>query len=433
MPSARQLKFSRSDFALALLSALSIAVLLLPQNLLSLYSDLPIETYKVELHSDAFSGGASRAQWLEQDNRRWQCQMIEQVSNPYCSILYTAINDKGVGIDMDQYQAIKLKIDYEGDGSHLRVYLRNRNPAYYVLGDTSSTKYNSIELPVADLREGVTISLSDFRVAEWWLVSRNISPKNSHVELNDVVFIEVQTGSQSRSGHHTIEVKSISLEGTLFSQETLYKALISLWIAGIVLMLVIKIYRMKRELERNLNYQTQLTSINKVLNLQNKQFEDLAKTDQLTGLLNRIGIRDALLDGLNDWKAQRTPFSFVLIDLDHFKSINDQYGHDVGDLILQEASALMQENSRTSDLIARWGGEELILVCPNTDLSQATVVAELMRKRLAEARFSKDLSVTASFGVASLSEPDLDSLFKRADEALYEAKRQGRNQVVAKS
>lgn len=186
------------------------------------------------------------------------------------------------------------------------------------------------------------------------------------------------------------------------------------------------------ELRAHKRYQSELVSINKLLNLQNKQFEDLAKTDQLTGLLNRIGIREPLYQGLKRWQESRVPFAFVLIDIDHFKKVNDEHGHDVGDEILKGVAKLLGENVRKTDHLARWGGEEFILVCPNTNLEQAHSVADNLRAKLAEAKVHPAIPITASFGVAAMTQADLDHLFKSADDALYEAKGLGRNCVVAK-
>lgn len=153
----------------------------------------------------------------------------------------------------------------------------------------------------------------------------------------------------------------------------------------------------------------------------------------LTGVANRLGVREYLFEGLNNWRNNQSPFSLILIDIDHFKQFNDTHGHDVGDKVLKGAAEIFRNSVRITDLVARWGGEEFIVICPNTDTHQATTVAENLRARLASAEIFNGLKVTASFGVASMNTPSLEHLFKQADEALYSAKEAGRNRVVVSS
>jgi len=345
-------------------------------------------------------------------------------------MLLDTLGDTWSGLDLRAFSQMTIWGSYEGNAEFVRVYFRNRHANYYVVGDPTSTKYNMVEIPVTALRNGITIDLKDFSVADWWLSHRKIDLQDSHPEFNDIIYVEVQTGSQARSGIHKIQLKKITLRGSLISDENLYKAVVLLWSLLIFLLLLFRFIRLKVELKSNRSYQQELISINKFLNLQSKQFEDLAKTDHLTGLLNRIGIRDALYDGLSDFKKSGTLMSFILCDIDHFKSVNDNYGHDVGDNILKSVANLLKNNSRSSDFLARWGGEEFILVCPNTDLHEAQVVAEFLRKKLDASSLHDEAKITASFGVATIINSDLDGLFRAADLALYEAKSAGRNQVV---
>lgn len=124
----------------------------------------------------------------------------------------------------------------------------------------------------------------------------------------------------------------------------------------------------------------------------------------------------------------------MAIDIDHFKNINDQYGHDAGDLALKHLARLMRENSRISDITARVGGEEFIIILDYTDLKGAKIFAEKLRLQIESSAMSlasTSLNLTISLGIAEVnSSTDMDSLLKEADLALYTAKSQGRNQVV---
>lgn len=423
---------SATEAILGMMACVSILLIVMPKDWMSKSLVVNPTNYPAMTSDDRYSNGTSEASWVDKQKQIWRCDMSPSHINPFCSMVITLLDEHWQGLDLRPYNQLTIRGHYEGEGEHLRIYLRNRHPRYYVSGDDTTTKYNMVEVPVDDLESGITIRMKDFGVADWWLTSKHIPLEYSHPEFNDVVFIEFQTGSQVRDGSHEFQITEMKWTGNLISNEILYEAIIIIWSLVIFAILLFRVIKLKVELNDNRRYQKELLSINKLLNLQNKQFEDLAKTDQLTGLLNRIGIRDALYNGLQNWKNKRAPFSFILIDIDHFKSVNDNYGHDTGDLILRSAADLFKQNVRRSDYLARWGGEEFILVCPNSDISQAQVIAELLRKKLEMADIYEGLKVTASFGVASLSGEDLDELFKTADIALYEAKNNGRNCVVCK-
>ena len=422
--------FSRIDIALGLMACVSLIILLLPRAWFTHTLTLNPLDYPANLFNDFYSNGNSKVRWINKETQAWQCELGNAYGTPYCSILYKLIDERGRGLNLSNYNHMKIWLNYQGNAGHIRIYLRNRNPKYFDLSNISTTKYNTVEVPVKELADGLDIKMSDFRVAEWWLVQNNIALSESHPEFNDVIYLEIQTGSEARNGLHDFVLRRVQFTGVLFSQESLYKALVIIWSGLILLLLLYRLLRLKIQLNKNLAYQKELVSINRLLNLQNKQFEDLARTDPLTGLLNRIGIREALFNGLKNWKESRRPFSFIMIDIDHFKLINDTHGHDVGDKVLQSVARLFSESVRKTDFLARWGGEEFILVCPDTDLEQSHIVAELLRQRLANNKIHADVTVTASFGVASMTQPDLDSLFKAADDALYKAKNQGRNCVM---
>lgn len=162
--------------------------------------------------------------------------------------------------------------------------------------------------------------------------------------------------------------------------------------------------------------------------------ESMANTDSLTGLLNRQAFMHRAEKEFSRARRYARPLSAVMIDVDHFKSINDRYGHAAGDRVLQEVSAICQSSLRGSDTLGRIGGEEFVLLLPDTPQSNAIFVAERMREQLARTPIDLDgivLSTTASFGVASLCEADVNfnSMLERADEAMYHAKHDGRNKV----
>ncbi len=421
----------KPEILLGVAACLSLALILIPKDLMSYSHELNPTQYKAELLNDAYSGGNSLAQWINADTQRWSCSIGQAFKNPYCSLHIRIANSEVDGLDLSRFTKMTIWMAYKGNGKHLRFYLRNRGENYYMPSDQLSTKYNVVEVPTDKLEEGLEIEMADFAVAGWWLVQRNIPLQDSKPEFNDVSSIEIQTGSAVTSGVHEIQLKRIVWQGPIVSELALYRGITIVWTVLIIALLLSRLARLRYELNRQKSYQQDLVAINNILSLQNRQFEDLARTDPLTGLLNRIGIRDVLYDGLMRWKKHHTHFSLILIDLDHFKKINDTYGHDVGDEILKNAADAFKNSVRKSDFLARWGGEEFILLCHDTNLVQAMSAAESLRKRLESTPVYRDIRVTASFGVATLSQPDLDHLFKCADEALYRAKNRGRNCVMS--
>lgn len=167
----------------------------------------------------------------------------------------------------------------------------------------------------------------------------------------------------------------------------------------------------------------------------------LATTDSLTGVLNRRAFMEKMEEALLRSNREKSPLSLILTDIDHFKGVNDNYGHQVGDLVLQRFTEQLSKSARPYDFVGRYGGEEFVVCLPGVDASQSRSVAERMRKKVEEMKIklpdqSQSVRITASFGVASFLfglEDNVDSLIGRADEAMYKAKREGRNCVcVAK-
>ena len=162
-----------------------------------------------------------------------------------------------------------------------------------------------------------------------------------------------------------------------------------------------------------------------------KKIELLSITDKLTQIYNRSKIDDLLLSELQTVERYGGELSILLIDVDYFKEVNDQHGHLVGDVILQDLAKVFKDNIRKTDHVGRWGGEEFIIVSPRNTLEQATIQAKKIRKIIADYDFPTVGHITASFGIASYQPGDDSvSLWRRVDTCLYRAKEHGRNQVV---
>jgi len=162
---------------------------------------------------------------------------------------------------------------------------------------------------------------------------------------------------------------------------------------------------------------------------------ELSRTDALTGVHNRLSILDFLNHEVARTVRMNTPLSVVILDLDHFKRVNDDWGHPVGDLVLQRTAEVLQQNIRDIDALGRYGGEEFIIVLPGADHGEALSIIERCRIELARAEIltesNHSIRVTASFGFVCVSGLQIEPhvLIKTADQALYAAKSNGRNRV----
>lgn len=167
---------------------------------------------------------------------------------------------------------------------------------------------------------------------------------------------------------------------------------------------------------------------------------EMAVTDGLTGLHNRRYLDSHLATLFDKAKAKQSHLSTVMCDIDHFKQVNDTHGHDVGDEVIREFAERLKKCVRGVDLASRYGGEEFVVVMPDTDVALASIVAERIRASIADHPFivekgAKQLAITVSVGVSSIVEGDEEplKLLKRADIGLYTAKKNGRNQVIAEA
>ena len=161
-----------------------------------------------------------------------------------------------------------------------------------------------------------------------------------------------------------------------------------------------------------------------------KKLEKLVVTDALTGIFNRRKFDLVLEQELKRADRYQVPLSLIMADIDHFKQINDSYGHRAGDAVLIQLTKMISNNIRESDVFARWGGEEFVVLTPNTDGQRARKLAEKLRTEVAAASFPGITGLTCSFGVTQWVEVDTsDDFINRVDTAMYQAKANGRNKV----
>lgn len=176
------------------------------------------------------------------------------------------------------------------------------------------------------------------------------------------------------------------------------------------------------------NMARELRRKNRELKVANNRIEELTRKDPLTGLFNRRYLSEHLSRALNLAARKDLDLSLIMIDIDYFKNINDKFGHDIGDKVLKKLAEIYTDAIRNEDFLARFGGEEFIIVLESTKIEEAVTIAEKLRVKLEKAEIIVNKTVTASFGITQFKTNDTqESIIKRADIALYQAKQKGRN------
>jgi diguanylate cyclase len=184
----------------------------------------------------------------------------------------------------------------------------------------------------------------------------------------------------------------------------------------------------------NADLQQRLNRLEKQIEAQASELKNYgseARTDSLTGLANRRALDDELQRRFAEWQRRRTPFAVMILDVDNFKSINDTHGHQAGDEALRQLGNLITSNSRQMDFRCRYGGDEFVVILPDTGIQETRAAAERIRKAIEQAKFkygTQVISMTCSVGVARITtQDDITKLVRRADEALYRSKDAGRD------
>jgi two-component system, cell cycle response regulator len=215
------------------------------------------------------------------------------------------------------------------------------------------------------------------------------------------------TGESKYFGRIT-EMQGITKDGSVFPIELS----VSMWkkVEGMFFSAIIRDITKRKRLESDL--------------------EIMATTDKLTQAFNRTKFYKEIKKEFERARRYGHPLSIIMFDIDHFKGVNDRYGHSVGDYVLQTLTRIVRENLREVDYLIRWGGEEFNIITPDTDMKSAEVLAERIRRSVESYRFEQAGTVTISLGVAQFMYDDNEDTFiKRADDAMYLAKKRGRNRV----
>lgn len=355
----------------------------------------------------------------------WDCDLRKGNPYPYCGYeLFTDKNRGSHGLDLSNMRSFAITMMYRGSSTSFRVHLKNFDPRYSIKADDESPKYLRVEADTTPGKLQTTEFIpSDFGVADWWLRKRKLSPEFGRPQFDNITSLIFETGSEAPLGRHEFDIRDIEIRTAIMSDAQWYSLLLGIWIVMIVLYLGFRVGNLRRALHERQMLEAMAL----------RDAQEAARRDHLTGLLNRRGMTERF-DALVKERRDAVPLAVILIDIDHFKKLNDSFGHAFGDQVLADFATVINRNIRGGDMAARWGGEEFLVVCADVDRRGAQKIAEKLRECIESHDFGHygqvDCGlVTASFGIhwAQAMAPELAPMVTLADTALYAAKAGGRN------
>jgi diguanylate cyclase (GGDEF)-like protein len=359
----------------------------------------------------------TQVDWVDPSRFRFKCHFAKEAPGASCGYSYELLQgDIAHGVDLSRYRNLKLTIQYTGSAHYLRVAIRNFDPRFSRLEDFNTTKFNSLNLQPKDLAKPVAIDLQRFTVPEWWVAQYDLPLDLAQPDLGNAIAFSIYLQGEPAGTDHEVQVDKVEFSGEWISAEYWYLGILCAWMIAAASYGTTQWLRLRHQ--------------HRELQSEKDKYQKLSTIDGLTKVLNRHGI-ELFIESL---RVANLPTSVIVIDLDHFKKINDHRGHYAGDRVLQNVGEILRTHTRNTDGLGRWGGEEFILVCPGASLSKAADLAEKLRQRIMKTNFIPEdpVSVTASFGVAtSPAGGSFEETFQQADQALYLAKSRGRNCVVA--
>ncbi|MFH4744800.1 GGDEF domain-containing protein [Vibrio harveyi] len=425
-----------------LIFALSICTI----SLVALYSllgdtrklEVTPDKFNIHVTNDAIAGGLSESDITYQNHSlTLNCDLKEsKYAWPYCGIsVYTDVKEATKGLDLSSYHTVRLKIRYEaaGDGQspskNLRLYLRNFNSAYSIPTDEYTIKYNGMQFSPSDFSEIIEIPIKNLQVMTWWLNDNDVAIGHSAPEFSNITRIDLATGAGAALGKHKIVIDKIEFEGAYVQQSTLLFVLLFSWMALGLAFSLHEMRKNKMAYNKAKKRHRHLEKVNNTLRAQNYEFAELAHRDALTGAMNRHAVQSWLEQQARQVRWGHDSFSILYMDLDKFKRVNDKYGHQMGDDILREFVMVISSSIQPEDRLVRWGGEEFVVFCPDTNVEQAVKKAEVIRQNVESHLWVHGEPLTCSIGVAQMQNERVSETMARADEVLYLAKRNGRNRI----
>lgn len=361
-----------------------------------------------------------------------QCQVGSAAPYPFCE-MHIALAPEPEGIDLSQFSVIRVRLTATGPEprQQVRVVLGNFNPAYSKANDIETLKNHELVYIQMAPNGLIEVPMDRMSVASWWIEEHNIPLEYAGTELQHVVAMDIETGSNLQVGLHRIVVDRIELERKLVSPATFRLGLLLVWLGAVSTYVAIQLLHFKGQLVESRRQQRILAQTVHSLNARSESLETLARSDAATGLLNRAGLKLGLEQLLLRHGLKLFPMAVIFVDIDRFKHINDSLGHSAGDAVIAQMATHLRGHVTHDDLVARWGGEEFLLLCPRTSAEEARRIAERLRQGMERQPWPNAVEVTCSFGITMLAAgEDWLKAIERADVAMYQAKQAGRNRVV---
>jgi len=403
---------------------------ILPQNKLDLIDNPDFTTI---IQTTKNERGENLGFWVDESQHIWACDIPENLNKSIyqtCSLNVELTRDMSKGIDLSGFSTLTIEMKYKGTSDRFRVSMRNFNSEYSNMENLDTAKYHSLTVDRSDLDPILNIQLEEFWPADWWIAEFKIPRKYAGRDLSNVFILAIDL-EDLPIGFHQMQVTQIRFSGNFVRRDNWYLLILSPWLIGILIYAInqIRLLKLQTQIDRQEIYQ--LAQKNSSLTQLSDEFRRLSTIDPLTQCYNRFGIHQIITRLESPEYSIYSPrYSLIMIDIDYFKRINDRRGHDTGDRVLQTISKIIQEKISDHYFTGRWGGEEFIIILPNTHEKFSLALAEKLRLIIYDTVFEPDnpINVTASFGVTEHKpNEDFATTFKRADTALYRAKHQGRN------
>lgn len=380
------------------------------------------------VYSDSVNGGRSKTRLSNNaEEIRLDCSIILSDTFAFCGVMIPLVPAAEKGLDLRKYSDMQIELEYESlEKDTLLIYLINED----VLEDGSKLEKSNLWAvsPEAGINR-FDLSPHRFIMPSWWIFQNRRNGLNLEPDISNVTAIRITTGDNTLARETAISIRHIAFSGKYISADDLYLYLLFAWLGLLALHGLGNMHALTKRYQQSAQHNKKLLELNQFLRIQKNEFETMAKKDKLTGAWNRAGVRDVLESSLEEYKVKNIPCTLLSIDIDHFKKINDDFGHDIGDQALKVLTALIDKHTRDDDYLARWGGEEFILICPNTNMHAAQVLAATLKYKIETTDLIDQRRITCSFGIAELANEEIKDWFKRADEALYRAKAAGRNAI----
>lgn len=374
--------------------------------------------------------GQAPVEWVNADQLHWRCHYTTAENYQPCGLTFALTGDDPTrGMDLSGFSSMEMDLVYKGPSPVIRVAIRNFDKSFSKVEDGNSARMHSVNLRQRDVEKPVTLEFSELTVPEWWVRQFDLPREYNRPSLDNASALTIDIPSELAGQEHDLQLRRLTFHGEWISRDLAYLSILCAWVVGAALLVLRGWAQLREASTRQQREIDALTLRTRQLRVEQDRLRRLATIDELTGVLNRRGMEQSL----DDFEEAAQGMTLVLLDIDHFKHINDRHGHDCGDEVLRRVAAVVAANLRASDVFGRWGGEEFLIAGQGTRIREATRLAEKLCDRIAQAEItvaSRRIAVTASFGVA-LAPPGgaTADAIKRADEALYRAKAAGRNRV----